>query len=144
MRNRASLLLLLTLVGCVTAATRPEGVNRPEAQIRQSGSIFFGSGNESPAFFEVDIPNVDSVPLVVRRIRVESPGMASWGLRPTARVYNETIPPGGTRTLSLNATATTAVSRPVEPLSLRVTIDYESGGRSFREMYTAQAGSGPY
>jgi hypothetical protein len=145
MRNVAPLLLLFIAIGCATGgATRPAGMSRPEAQIRQTGSIFFGSGSEAPAFFEVDISNTGEQPLTVRRIRVESPGMAQWSLVPLNRVYRETIAPGGTKTLALTATAVTRSSRPVEPLSVRVTIDFEAEGKSFREMYTAQASSGPY
>lgn len=115
---------------------------RPEVEIRQAAPLFFGSGTTAPVSFDIAVANRGSEPLIVRRIRVESPGMVQYGVYPREEIYRETIPPGQTKTLALNATAWASQSRlqPSEPLSLRAMIDFESEGKHFREIYQGRGG----
>ena len=143
MRYALALSALLA-AACATQSGRPEGWPRPEAAIRQHGNLFFGSGSTSPAFFDITVENPLNQPLTIRRVRIESPGMAQYGLVPTERVFAETIQPGGVGTVQITPTAVTTTSRPSEPLTVRVIIYYQAGERSFREIYMASASSGPY
>jgi hypothetical protein len=114
-------------------------------EIRQTGSLFFGSSATAPAFLELAITNNGGQSLIVRRVRIESPGMAQYGLVPMERVFGETIAPGETRSVQITPTAVTNTSRPTEPLTLRATVYFETADHhNFREIYQAQASSGPY
>ena len=141
----ASLSLLLVLaIACASGGTsRPADMPRPGVDIRQSGALFFGSGSTAPAFLEVAVTNLGSQPLIVRRVRIDSPGMAQYGLQPTERVFRETIAPGDTKSVQITPTAVTTTSRPSEPLTLRAIVYFESNGRSFREIYNSMADTGP-
>jgi hypothetical protein len=142
MRQVAFAAVLILAMACASGATRPSGMPRPEVEIRQNGSLFFGSGSTAPAFLEVFVTNPGSQPLMLRRVRIESPGMATYGLQPIERVFSQTIAPGETRSVQLTPTAVTSTSRPTEPLTLRATVYFESGGKSFREIYTAMGEGG--
>ena len=101
------------------------------------GDMFFGSGRTAPLTLEVGISNPASRPLIVRRIRVESPGMVQYGIQPTERIFRETLQPGEGRVLAMTVTAIAGSSRlnATEPLTLRAWIDFEIDGKRFRELY---------
>ena len=136
MRRRNCLLLLFLFVACGTGATRPSSVPRPEISIRQAGHIFFGSGTSAPVTIEVDVTNRAGVPLQIRDIEISSPGMAEYALLRTRRVFQQTIAPGETKTLTIPATAVTQFTRltPSEPLSVRAIVTFDAGGTVFREI----------
>lgn len=148
MRLTFSAILLAAVVsGCAsTAVDTPAGPDlagyvRPELQVRTSGSIFFGSGYTAPLSLNVDIMNQGPAAVVVRRIRIESPGMSQYRLDPATREFRQTINPGETITLSMSALARTGIDRlsTSEPLQLRALVEYELGDARRREVYSIQA-----
>ena len=145
MRRLLVSLLLLAAACASSSGDRPSDVAKPDIRVRQAGSIFFGSGTDSPVTIDVHITNNATVPLRVREIEVRSPGMMQYGILRKSQVYNETIPPGESRTLGLVATAVARQTRTVssEPLSIQAVIRFEANGRGFREVVMEQfAGSG--
>ena len=135
----ASLLLLLT-AGCASSAPdqeRPADIAKPEILFAQRGELYFGGAEEAPVQLEIQIRNRAAVPLLVREIEVSSPDMLRYQLIRTSRRFNETIPPGETRTLQMSARALTPDTQRRdydEPLSIRSFVRFEASGRTFREV----------
>jgi hypothetical protein len=136
MHRSLSILLLLVLACGSTQATRPAGVAQPDLNARLINPLFFGSGTEAHATIEVDVQNRANVPIIVRRIELDSPGMAQYSLRRSVRDYRETIPPGQTKSLTTFATAVAQTTRqPTEPLMMRVMVEFEAAdGKVWREI----------
>jgi hypothetical protein len=141
-----SLLILLVAAACSSspgASDRPNTIPKPEIAVRSTAStIFFGSGSTAPVPLEVLVQNNASVPLRVRRISIESPGMAEYTLYPLQRMFNEEVGPGQTKTFNLVGTAYTNVARlnPTEPLQVRATVEFEGPGKQrFREIVFQRA-----
>jgi hypothetical protein len=131
-------LITLLVIGCVsTSNQRPSGVAQPDLNVRLVNPPFFGSGTTAPATLEVTTTNRANVPITLRRLEIDSPGMIEYALIPFARDYNETIAPGETKTLTAFATARTGIARltPSEPLSIRVAADFMVGKTRFRDIY---------
>jgi hypothetical protein len=137
------LLVLAAACGSSNSSTRPATIARPEIGVRSTASsIFFGSGATAPVPLEVIVANNASVPLRVRRIQIESPGMAEYSLYPLQRTFNEEVPPGQTKTFNLMATAYTNISRlnPTEPLQVRAMVEFEGPAKErFREIVFQRA-----
>ena len=133
MRRLAVLLLLLT-VACGSASTRPPDIARPEIVTYGAGSVFFGAGSSAPVTLQVDVTNRANVPLRVRAIEISSPGMVQYTLRRVSRVFNEEIPPGDTRTMTLFTMAYTQTRNPSEPLNVQTIVTFEYEGKRFREI----------
>jgi hypothetical protein len=138
-RSLKSLFVLLAVCGSVLAcasaqSTRPAAIAQPGVQSRLTHPLFFGSGSTSAANIEVTIRNRANVPITVRRIEIDSPGMAMYGIRKTIREFRETIPAGGEKALIVFATAVTTTDRPTEPLSLRTIVELEAGDAAWREI----------
>lgn len=143
LRNLLSLLVLAVLAGCAssTADGNPQTV-RPEIQVRQSGPIYFGSGNVAPVTLDVDIANPTAETLVIRRVRIESPGMGQYRLYPVTREFRETLNPGQQTSVSLSARAVSGERglNPTEPLTIRATLEFENlQGERRREIYSTYA-----
>jgi hypothetical protein len=139
MHGRVSLLFLVVLfaVSCGSAGnTRPATIAAPEIRAGLAGTVFFGSGSTAPANIDVSVTNRATVPIVLRRVEVDSPGMSTYGLVRTARTMRETIAPGETKSVTVFATAVTNVRNPSEPLTLRVIADFENGKDRWREITT--------
>ena len=144
MRRLLSVLLLLSLalVGCSSSpsatAERPPEIAKPQITFAQrGGEIYFGGGEEASVQFDVEISNRANIPLLVREVEVSSPEMMQYQITRSVRAYNETIPPGETRTLQLTAravTSSTARRQYDEPLSLRGLVRFEAGGKRFLEI----------
>ena len=138
MGRRLSILLLLviSLAGCTSARNeRPASIPQPELSAYLVTDVFFGSGTSAPAPIQVDIRNRATVPIVVRRIQIESPGMAQYTIGRADRYFRETVSPGETKSLTVFATAYAQTTRrPSEPLQLRVFIEFESGEARWREI----------
>ena len=136
------LLLLLAVAGCASDpaanSPRPTGIAEPQITFAQrGGEIYFGGGEEASVNFDVEITNRANVPLLVREVEVSSPEMMQYQITRSLRAYNETIPPGETRTLQLTAravTSSTARRQYDEPLSLRGLVRFEAGGQRFLEI----------
>lgn len=128
---------IVVAAACASSATRPPNVNQADVDIRPAGSLFFGSGTTAPLNLDVTVTNRASVPIKVRSIRISSPGMVQYAIRPTEKIVSTTLAPGQSRTFAVNTTAVAGSSRlsPTEPLSLRADIDFEADGRSYREIF---------
>lgn len=137
MHRRVSLLFLVSMLalGCGSASSsRPAGIAAPDLDAGLIGTVFFGSGNSAPANIDVVATNRATVPIVLRRIQIDTPGMATYGLVRTTRTVHETIAPGDSKTVTVFATAVTNVRTPSEPLTIRVIADFESGKDRWREI----------
>lgn len=141
MHRRVSLLFLVALasgllaLACSSAgSSRPPNIPAPEVRADLAGSVFFGSGNSAPANVDVFVTNTASVPITLRRLEVDSPGMATYRLIRTNREVRETVAPGETKRVTVFSTAVTSVSNPSEPLTIRVVADFEIGKNRWREI----------
>jgi hypothetical protein len=136
MRKATLVLLLVAMIaGCASSAPDPRGA-MIDFDARVAGTIFFGAGDTAPATIEVGFVNRGTQPVTVRRVRVETPTMQQLTIGPIERNFREVIEPGGTSTLTIFATARTIVRDPREPLSMRITVQYEDAAGTFREIYT--------
>ena len=142
MHRRVSLLFLVVALASLMMAcgsmgsARPAAVAAPEIRADVAGNIFFGSGSSAPANIDVAVTNRATVPIVLRRLEVDSPGMSTFGLIRTSREVRETIAPGETKGVTVFATAVTNVRNPSEPLTVRVIADFEVGKDRWREIVT--------
>lgn len=135
MHRTLSILLLLSLACASGTAQRPAGMPQPDMDARLVNPIFFGSGGRAPATIEVRVANRGRVPLVVRRIELDSPGMGQYVLARVSRQFNETVPPGQMKTMTVFATALAqTTSRPTEPLTIRAIIEIKAQGATWREV----------
>lgn len=135
MRHSLSILLLL-LAACSNQSRRPANIPQPDLGARLVNPLFFGSTNEAHATIDVAIRNRATVPLTVRRIEIDSPGMGQYTLLRSVRDYRETIQPGAEKSLTTFATAIAQTTRrPTEPLAIRVIVEFEAGpGQVWREI----------
>ena len=146
MTRRNQVLLAVAVVALFAAACgsgasasrRPAHIPQPAIDVRLTHPIFFGSQSSAPATIEVLVENRGPVPITVRRVEVDSPGMAQYTLRRAMRQFRETVPPGGTKALTVFATAVTSTSRPTEPLSMRAILEFEVDGKYWREIVLAR------
>ena len=141
MHRIVTFLLLLTALGCshVKNTSRPSTIPQPDLNARLAHSIFFGSSSTAPATVDVFVGNRATVPITVRRIEVDSPGMGEYALIRTTRAFREVIAPGQSKTLTVFATAETTVRRPTEPLTIRAVIEFEAEGQArWREILMAR------
>lgn len=141
MHRRVSLLFFVALFAVLSTMAcgsggsgRPAGIAQPEIRAALNGTVFFGSGNTAPANIDVSVTNRGTVPIVLRRVEVDSPGMGTYGLVRTARTFRETIGAGETKIVTVFATAVTNVSNPSEPLTIRILTDFENGKDRWREI----------
>jgi hypothetical protein len=105
---------------------------------RLTHEVFFGSQSSAPATIEVSVTNRAAVPIQLRRVELDSPGMGQWGILRRTEYFNDTIGPGETRTRAIVVTAVTTTRRPSEPLQIRAIFELESGGVYWREMLFAR------
>lgn len=138
-RTLKSLFVLLAAgalaFGCSSSASsRPASIAKPAIGAHLTHPLFFGSGNQSGANIEVVVTNNATVPIKVRRVEVDSPGMASYTIGRSVRDFQETLAPGQTKSFLIFATATTLTDRPVEPLAVRTIVEIAAGGSVWREV----------
>ena len=139
MRRSLSFLLLLSLACTSTRIQRPASIPQPGLEAQLLHEVFFGSANSAPAPIELNITNRAAVPIVVRRVEIDSPGMGQYTLQRTVRDFRETIAPGETKALTMFATAIAQTTRrPTEPLQLRVIFEFEYEKTRWREILLAR------
>jgi hypothetical protein len=126
--------MLLTMACGSAGSSRPATVAKPDMNVELAHDLFFGSGATAPATIDVTVLNRATVPILLRRVELSSPGMVQYGIYPITRQFHETIQPGETKTVAVFATAQTSVRRPTEPLTLRAIVDFEASGKVWREM----------
>lgn len=132
--HRSVSILFLLLVACASASSqRPAGIAEPEVRVRLSESTFFGSTVRAHATVEVEVTNRANVPITVRRVEVDSPGMSQYRVVRTYRDVREDVAAGGSKVVSVMVPIETTTSRPTEPLSLRAIVDFEAGSDRWRE-----------
>ena len=139
-------LMLAALSGCASSADPSAGeameTHRPVVQVQLEGPIYFGSGTTAQVSMGVHIANPTSETVVVRRVRIEAPGMSYYQLYPSTREFRETLNSGQQWSVSMSARAVTNIARlnPNEPLTLRVTLEYETpDAKRHRAIYTTVA-----
>jgi hypothetical protein len=130
-------MVVVMAVGCASA-TRPSNIAQPDVRAHVAGPVFFGSGTTAPVNVEVTVTNRANVPITVRSIRVTSPMMTEYALRPFNQMVNQSVAPGETKTFPIAATADASQAGlgVTEPLSLRADVGFEAAGKSFREVFT--------
>lgn len=116
---------------------RPSAPRQADVEVRTAGRPFFGSGTTAPLHLDVSVTNRAAVPMTVRAIRISSPGMMQYTVRPEQRIFSTTLAPGETKTFPISATLIAGSRRPslTEPLDLRTDLDFETEGRRFREIF---------
>ena len=130
-----TLILAFVAAGCgSTGSSRPAGVAEPDINTELVGTVFFGSGQTAPVTLEVSIRNNATVPINIRQIEIQAPGMTTYTIRPVRRLVNEQVAAGDTRTINVFSQAYTTVRDPAEPLSLRTTVHFEANGVRWREI----------
>lgn len=133
--RRIFVLLLFLAVACGSArSSRPATIPKPELEVTLLNELFFGSFDQADATIEVRIGNRSTLPIVLRRVEISSPGMVQYEIFPVAREFRQTIAPGETKAVTLFTGARTTTSRPVEPLTLRAVLQFAGGGSVWREM----------
>lgn len=140
MRRLFSLLVVVVvLTACASGGTsRPKNIAQPDLDARLMTEVFFGSQSSAPASVEVYVTNRANVPISVRKVEIDSPGMAQWTLRRTVRYFNEVVNPGEMKPISLMVTAVTTTTRPNEPLQIRAIVEFEAEGTRWREILMAR------
>jgi hypothetical protein len=143
MRRGLSFLLLLVVIlttACGSAkSTRPATIAQPDLDAGLATELFFGSGTQAPANIDVRVTNRATVPITLRRVEIDSPGMGQYVIGRTIRDFRETIAPGETKVVAVFATAYAQTTRrPSEPLQLRAIIEFEAGEARWREILMAR------
>jgi len=141
MHRRVSLLFLVAVslaffaAACGSTGTaRPANIAAPDLRAVINGTVFYGSGTTAPVTIDVIVTNQATVPITLRRVEIDSPGMVTHGVIRTSRMMRETIAPGETKSVSVFATSVTNVRNPSEPLHIRLVADFESGKDRWREI----------
>lgn len=135
MLRNLSVLLLLTLACATPQTSRPGSIPKPELDAGLVSPLFFGSGTSAAATIVVRATNRATVPITVRRIEVDAPGMGQYTLGRAVRDYRDTLAPGETKDMTVFATAYAQTTRrPTEPLQLRVIVEFEAGESRWREV----------
>jgi hypothetical protein len=97
--------------------------------------LFFGSSTTAAATIEVVVRNRGNVPIVIRRIEIDSPGMGQYTILREVLDLRETVNPNETKTVSVSTTALAqTTSRPTEPLTLRAIVEFSALDTYWREI----------
>lgn len=133
MRTAIASALLLLLAACASS-TRPANIPQPGIEVRQAGPIFFGSAPSTPVTVDIQITNRADVPILLRNAEVSS-NAEQYTIPRYRRTFDQTIAPGETRTVQVDATAVALSSRPVnaQPVLVRTFLLFEVNGKTFRE-----------
>ena len=132
-----SALLFSFAVGCGSSKPFSTSGGRAAVGVDLVSPVFFGSGTTAPANLDVIVENRSASPIVVRTVRVDSSGMAQWGIYPVQRTFRVTLNPGEAKVFPIFATAVASRARytPNEPLSVRAVVQFDSGNDRFQEIY---------
>lgn len=137
MRTRVLALALCILAAACSSSPRPKGMTKADVDVRLTNSIFFNSAGIAAANLEVTVSNTAEMPIVLREVRVTSPGMVTYTLRAESRLMNETLDPGESQTFLVTATLYAGTSSLVynEPLAVRVYLDFEANGQRHHDYF---------
>jgi len=129
---------LLFVLGCATDSA-PSGPE-PDAAIIQLSRVPEGTQYDTgpvSAHYAVEVKNTLAEPVTLRRVAVQSIGGGSYTLPAYSQGFNETIAPGETKRVSFWAPAYVAmqtVAGANGPVTLRGTLQFESGSRQFQKI----------
>lgn len=140
MRKLLPYALLFVAAACAsTSPDRPSDIAQPEIRLRPTGPVFLSQGT-SPLTIEVQVRNLATVPITIREVDVSSPDRGQYSVGPARKLFEETVPPGETRTVALTAAITPQnTGSPVgEPVHVRGFVRFEANGRAFREVVIEQ------
>lgn len=143
MRDRFSLLVVVVLTAALAACggsgtSRPANIPQPDLDARLAHELFFGSQDNAPATINITVRNRAATPINVRRIEIDSPGMAQYTIIRNNRFYNQVVSPGEEATIGQVVTVVTTTSRPTEPLQIRAIVEFEAAGTRWREIVMAR------
>lgn len=145
MHRAVSFLFLLTFTAALAAGCgsgksgRPSTIAQPDVNAFLVNPLFFGSGIEAPATIEVRVQNRAQVPITLRRIELDSPGMGQYTLLRKVQLFNDQLAPGETKAVTVFATAIAQTTRrPSEPLTLRAILEFRAGEAVWREVLMAR------
>ena len=145
MRLSIPVLLMVMLAACSSAnsGARPADVAQADVNVNLRAPLLFGSSGVTQAAFDVIIRNNATVPVKLRKIRLTSPAMVEYSIRPMERSWDDTLAPGVTKTYTMLGEAIAASSglNPSEPLNVRAEIDFEVNGRRYRDIFTIGSAS---
>lgn len=135
MRRALTFLFLLTLACASSKSARPATIAQPDIDARLVHQVFFGSGTSAPATIEVRVLNRATVPVMVNRVEIDSPGMGQYTIGRTMRDFKQVVQPGETKALTVFATAYAQTTvNPSEPLMLRAIVEFSAGDAVWREI----------
>jgi hypothetical protein len=133
--RRLSLVALTLALACATT-DRPAGLTKAEVGVRLLNPLFFGAAGTASATFAIGVQNTASVPIIVHAIRLSSPGMLEYSLKPEERQFHQTIESGETGGFSIATTVSGSPGMdPSEPLAVRIFIDFEAGGQRYHDIF---------
>ena len=143
MRFPLTALTAVVLAACATSATRPADISRAEVSVALRAPLMFGSSRTAQAPLDVTVTNSAHVPVRVRRIRLSSPAMMDYTIRPVSFPFNDELAPNASKTFTLlsEAYASTRGLMPSEPLNVRAEIDFETGTHKYREIFNVVSGT---
>lgn len=136
MRIRVLPAIAFLIVAC-SSAQRPAGLTKSDVDVRLMNSLFFSSAGTASANFEVTVQNTAKVPITIHAIRLSSPGMVQYSLRPEERRLLQTLDPGEETTVSMTATVfgQPGMDISTEPFAVRVFLDFEAEGKRHHDLY---------
>jgi hypothetical protein len=137
MRHRVLTIALCIAAAACSSAPRPKGLNRADVDVRLTNTLFFSSSGTAAANFEIDVTNTAEMPITVHAVRLSSPGMVEYALRPVERLMNETIDPGESTTITMAAmfVGPAGTRESTEPLGIRVFLDFEADGKRHHDYF---------
>ena len=143
MRFPLFVLCLTVLAACATSATRPAEIARADVSVALRAPLMFGSSRTAQAPMGVTVTNTANVPVTVRRIRLSSPAMMDYEIRPVSAAFNDLLAPNASKTFVLlsQADAARAGLDPAEPLNVRAEVDFVAGKYKYREVFNVVAGT---
>lgn len=145
MRTALTLTALLIAAGCATSSgtSGPE----PEINIYQISRVPVGTQHDiapMSAQFVVQVKNTLPEPLTVRRVEVQSIGGGAYTLPSYSQAFNEIIAPGATHRVSLWAPGAVTMNTTLGangPVTLRLAVEFEAGGKKFQKVEVQNVGT---
>ena len=149
MKRLACCVLLLALAGCASAAKFP--VTPPDIEIVQiygPSDLNYSRGVSSVnAQYGVQITNRASDPIVLKHVTLQSVAGGTIAMRREDRAFNNEIPPGQTGQAVVNAlvyfTSDISGTPTREPLTLRITLNFDSPKGTFNRIVQKMIGQFP-
>jgi hypothetical protein len=136
---------LLLVLGCATTDSTPSGPE-PDVAIIQLSRVPEGTQYDTGpvnAHYAVEVKNTLAEPVTLRRVAVQSIGGGSYTLPAYSQGFNETIGPNETKRVSFWApayVATQTVAGANGPVTLRGTLQFDSGSRKFQKIVVQNIG----